>query len=468
MGVCLRPRNAIWRCGKSTHAGWLVGGAPNNYSFAKRTMLSPTATSAITLRWVTRLRWGAALGQALTVIATATVLHLAVPAGWLALVIGATVVTNAALVAWLRQPREVSPRLLAAVLAFDTLSLYALLYLTGGPSNPFSVLFLVEIALAALVLGLGYALAITVLSTLAYAALFARNVPLEGMEHMHHAGTSAFNVHLQGMFVAFLLAAVLIAYFVTRVALELRARERALVAAERRAQTNEKLASLSTLAAGAAHELGTPLATIAVVATELERAAEQLALTDLEGSRHLREDARLVRREVERCSAIVRQMSRDAGGTPGEAPEPLPARELTARLLRGVEPEQARRLDLETADVELRLPPRALVQVLGSLVKNAFDASDAAGRVRVSLETRVQDGSPRARFIVGDRGLGMSEGELARIGEPFFTTKPPGAGLGLGVFLARAFADRLGGHLSFSSQPGRGTTVVLDLPTTCS
>ncbi len=425
-------------------------------------MLSP---SAITLRWVSRLRWGAAVGQALTVVATATLFHLPVPTGWLALVIGATVVTNIALVTWLRRPREVSPRLLAGVLAFDTASLYALLYLTGGPSNPFSVLFLVQIALAALVLGLGYALGITVLSTAAYAALFASNVPLAGMEHMHHAGTSAFSVHLQGMFVAFLLAAVLIAYFVTRVALELRTRERALAIAERRAQTNEKLASLSTLAAGAAHELGTPLATIAVIATELERAAARLP--DEAGARSLLEDARLVRAQVERCSAIVRQMSRDAGGTPGEAPEPLAAREVTARLLRGVEPEQVDRLDVETVDVELHLPPRALVQVLGSLVKNAFDASQADGRVRLSLETRVEDGSPRARFVVGDRGLGMSDDELARIGEPFFTTKPPGAGLGLGVFLARAFADRLGGHLSFTSQPGQGTTVVLDLPTAC-
>jgi two-component system sensor histidine kinase RegB len=426
-------------------------------------VLSP---SAITLRWVSRLRWGAAVGQALTVLATATLLHLPVPTGWLALVIGATMLTNVALVAWLRRPREVSPRLLAAVLAFDTLSLYALLYLTGGPSNPFSVLFLVQIALAALVLGLGYALGITVLSTAAYAALFASNVPLAGMEHMHHAGTSAFSVHLQGMFVAFLLAAVLIAYFVTRVALELRTRERALASAERRAQTNEKLASLSTLAAGAAHELGTPLATIAVVATELERAAARLP--DGPAAQSLRDDARLVRTEVERCSAIVRQMSRDAGGTPGEAPEPLGGHEVTARLLRGVEPEQAGRLDVEAVDVQLHLPPRALVQVLGSLVKNAFDASDSTGRVRVSLESRVQDGAPRARFVVGDRGLGMSDVDLARIGEPFFTTKPPGAGLGLGVFLARAFADRLGGHLTFSSQPGEGTTVVLDLPTTCS
>ena len=422
-------------------------------------MLSP---SAITLRWVSRLRWGAAFGQAATVMATAWLLRLAVPLGWLATVIGATVATNVALVFWLRRPRDVSPRLLAAVLAFDTLSLYALLYLTGGPSNPFSVLFLVQIALAALVLGLGYALAITVLSTAAYAALFGWNVPLAGMEHMHHAGTSAFSVHLQGMFVAFLLAAVLIAYFVTRVALELRARERALVVAERRAQTNEKLASLSTLAAGAAHELGTPLATIAVVATELERAAHRLA----DGG-SLRDDARLIRTEVERCSAIVRQMSRDAGATVGEAPEPLAGREVAARLLRGTPPEQVDRLDVEAADVELHLPPRALVQVLGSLVKNAFDASYPGGRVRVALQTRLEDGAPRACFVVGDHGLGMNESELSRMGEPFFTTKPPGAGMGLGVFLARAFADRLGGHLSFSSQPGKGTTVVLDLPASC-
>jgi two-component system sensor histidine kinase RegB len=180
------------------------------------------------------------------------------------------------------------------------------------------LLFLVQITLAALVLGMRYAAVIVALSTASYLFLFFVNVPIAGMEHMHHVGNSAFTVHLQGTFAAFTLAAVLIAYFVTRVSAALRERDAQLAEAQRLVARNERLASLSTLAAGAAHELGTPLATIAVASKELAHAADSIA-----GARSLREDARLIRQEVDRCGDIVQQMSARAGGPVGEVPETI-------------------------------------------------------------------------------------------------------------------------------------------------
>jgi two-component system sensor histidine kinase RegB len=107
------------------------------------------------------------------------------------------------------------------------------------------------------------------------------------------------------------------------------------------------------------------------------------------------------------------------------------------------------------------LPWRGLVQALGSLIKNALDATeDSNSSVVLTIET--VDGS--ARFSVVDRGHGILPEALPHVGEPFYTTKSPGVGMGLGVFLARAFADRLGGSLVISSDPGRGTRAVLDLP----
>ncbi|MEO7111471.1 MAG: ATP-binding protein [Polyangiaceae bacterium] len=415
------------------------------------------STPAITLRWLLRMRWGAVIGQAATILGTLLLFRLPLPLVALAVIILVTAMSNVVLQRWMRSTRSVSSRLVAAVLAFDTLSLGALLYFTGGPSNPFSVLFLVQITIAALVLGTGTTAAIVMLSAAAYAFLFFANVPLAGMEHMHHSGTSAFNLHLQGMFVAFTLAAVLIAYFVTRVSGALRQRDAQLEGAQRLAATNERLASLSTLAAGAAHELGTPLATIAIASKELERAAQLLS-----GADALREDAVLIRREVDRCRDIVQQMSAQAGGAAGEVPEKTDAKAIALELRRRLDEARSARLDVRAdASTAFVVPSRALVQTLGSLVKNAFEAtSDATAHVVLAIDSA----GDRIRFSVMDEGTGMTAEELAHVGEPFFTTKDPGAGMGLGVFLARAFADRLGGTLAFASTSPRGTKVVLEIP----
>jgi two-component system sensor histidine kinase RegB len=412
---------------------------------------------AITLRWVLQLRWGAVAGQTATIAVTALAFKLALPLGPLAAILALTALSNVALHRWMRASRVVRAELVAAVLGVDTLSLCALLYFTGGPSNPFSVLFLVQITIAALVLGVGYTAAVVALSTASYAFLFFDNVPLAGMEHMHHAGSSAFGLHLQGMFVAFALAAVLIAHFVTRVSSALREREAQLARAQRAVAASERLASLSTLAAGAAHELGTPLATIAVASTELERAAQSF-----EGTGALREDARLIRQEVDRCRDIVDQMSARAAGALGEVAERVEVRVLLGELRRRFDEPRAARLEVRVDGVDaLTVPWRGLAQVLASLVKNAFDASEASARA-VALTIGANHG--RLRFAVRDEGIGIPESDLPHVGEPFFTTKPPGAGMGLGLFLARSFADRLGGELSLSSEPGVGTTVVLELP----
>jgi two-component system sensor histidine kinase RegB len=404
-----------------------------------------------------RLRAWAVLGQLATIAGTVLFFHLALPLGALLLIVGATALSNVALARWMRLPRAVSPRVLAAVLAFDTLALWGLLRLTGGPSNPFSVLFLVQITMAALVLGMRYASAIVALSVAAYALLFFDNVPLEGAEHMHHAGSAAFRLHLQGMFVALTLAAVVIAYFVTRVSGALHERDAQLATARSIATSNERLASLSTLAAGAAHELGTPLATIAVASTELQRACERI-----EGAEALRDDARLIREQVNRCRDIVQRLSGRAGGALGEAPELVEVDRVVWELRRKMEAAQSDRLDVEAeASAAIRVPWRGLAQALGSLVKNAFDASDGPdARVLLAIEASRLS----ARFSVIDRGRGISPADLVHVGEPFYTTKAPGDGMGLGVFLARAFADRLGGHLALTSEPGAGTRAVIELP----
>jgi two-component system sensor histidine kinase RegB len=277
------------------------------------------------------------------------------------------------------------------------------------------------------------------------------------MEHAHHSGT-AFSVHLQGMWFALTIAASLIAYFVTRVSGALRAREAELLRTQQLAARNEKLASLSTLAAGAAHELGTPLGTIAIAAKELERsiqsAPEEAVL-----------DARLIRDELERCRAIVARMSANAGQAIGEAVEPTTTHAIVAALRDRMGEHMLAGIDVQVEDAAFEAPVQGLVQVLSNLVQNGLHATpDGGARVVLMSDVRRSSEGGVVRFTVLDRGRGVARGDLDRIGEPFFTTKPPGQGMGLGLFLARAFADRYGGRLVFASEDGKGARVTLELP----
>lgn len=416
---------------------------------AKRSRLS---VPAISLAWLLRLRWVAAVLQAVTVVVCLALFRMKLPVGALALLVFATLCSNGLLEAWRRQARHVPEALVPAVMVFDVLLLTALLYFSGGPTNPFSVLYLVNVTIAALVLPLGWAWAIVALSSGAYALLFFEHVAASGLR-AHMAG-GEFSLHLQGMWVAFTLAATVIAYFVSRVARALGRREIELAEAREAAARNELLASLTTLAAGAAHELGTPLGTIAVAAGELAR--------ELEGTPSaaaLLDDARLIRKELARCRAILDRMS----GRASDADEPLQwtrSADLLQAVKAAVGNARSERLVLASASTELTLRVRgaSLAQVLASLANNALDASQG------DVELRVDAGSERVRFLVQDSGAGMPPDVLKHVGEPFFTTKPPGSGMGLGIFLARAFAARSGGALKLESGLGRGTTAILELP----
>ncbi len=406
----------------------------------------------VTLPWLLRLRWYAVGGQLFTVALVRLGLGLSLPVPALVTCIAATAVTNLALGRWLALGHEASPRLIASVLVLDTLLLTMLLFLAGGPENPFSALYLVHVTLAAVVLGRRWGWTVLALSAACFLLLFVAPVPLAAP-----AALDVRSLHLRGTWIAFLVAGVVTAAFVSRIADELKAREHELALVQAVAARHEKLASLTTLAAGAAHELGTPLATIAVVARELEHGAERLELGP-----GVREDLRLIREQVERCRLILVQMSAKAGETAGELPGPLAVEALVTELRSALPAERAARLEVEVGGEIARIeaPRQALVQVLTSLARNAFDASDPAAKVRLVL-ARAGD---RVRFSVVDRGQGMSPEVLSRAGDPFFTTKPTGRGTGLGLFLARAFAERLGGKLLLSSEPGAGTLAALELP----
>ena len=405
---------------------------------------------AINFSWLIKLRWGAIAGQIVTIFGVARVLGVELPLTALFAVIATELVSNIVCVVAAR--RRTPPEWWCGlVMTLDVLLLTALLHLTGGPFNPFSFLYLVEIALAAVILRARWTWTLVLVSLVGSGALFVgpREALTSRGDHMQ--------LHLRGMWVAFGVAATFIVYFLMRVRRDLEARELDLVAAQRRGARQERLASLATLAAGAAHELATPLGTIALAAKELERRLTTIADADAV------EDVQLIRAQVSRCRGILDSMAAEAGQSAGEPSRDVPVADLLRLAVDGLRAEPPIEVDVTAINGQrLRVPPRAVAQAVKSLLKNAQDASQTHTPVQLSASCTPSE----VRIEVLDRGSGMAEPVLARAGEPFFTTKEPGRGMGLGLFLTRTVVEQLGGQLALSPRPGGGTRALVTLPAT--
>ena len=393
------------------------------------------------------MRWGALAIVASSIVVADRALDAGLPLVPMWSLVALGTVSNL----WLAS-RKGEARHLGAYLILDVVLLTALLYFSGGPTNPFSIIYVVYIAMSAVMLPPRWTWTIAGLSVVSFAALFVVHSP---DAHAGHSGHGAgFQAHLYGMFVALVLAVALITYFVSQLSLELRRRERELAEAEERTHRWGKLASIATLAAGAAHELGTPLGTIAVAAKEMQRQAERL-----DGAQGLLEDAQLIREELERCRVVLDRMAAAGGEHVGETVETVDIDELFAEVRVRLDPAQAERWDTD-ADVEtIQAPPEALAQMTENIARNGFDACPDG---QVSLHVARAEGAVELRF--SDEGHGMEPEVSKRAADPFFTTKEAGDRMGLGLFLARTLVDSLGGRLQIDSMPGQGTTILVTLP----
>jgi two-component system sensor histidine kinase RegB len=343
---------------------------------------------------------------------------------------------------------------LAAVLITDVVVLTTILRFTGGVHNPFGSFYLVHVALAAVALNPFYTALIAGLCALGFASLFAGSVRPDLVDgSICGLGTTMpEELHLRGMLVSFVLTAGCIAFFAGRLQDALRHRERELVRLREKSARQDQFAALATLAAGAAHELGTPLGTILVAAGEISRAVADEPL-----GASVAEDAELIRAEARRCREILDRMHQKAGDPPQSIEVASLFEQARQRL-----GSAARLVSFEAVSKDLTIycPNEALVQATISLVRNAIDATTGDQMVRVSVEAT--GGS--VRLSVVDRGSGLDELAATHAGEPFFTTKPAGAGMGLGLFLVRLLAERVGGSFRLEANNPRGTRAILDLP----
>ena len=421
--------------------------------------------------WLIKLRWVAVIGQLLTVAGAILLLKIQIPMLWaIAVVITLTVISNLFLTFWLgRWQRHLvsgpfpADLILGLVLVMDMLSLTTLLFATGGPNNPFSLFFFVNLSLCALMLNRNWAWAINLLTIFCFAGLLYVHHGLEpldfGLQMIYERGD--FSIQHLGLLVAFATCSSVIVYFMTRLTGELREQQRRVRRAQLQQSRSEKLEALGTLAAGTAHELATPLSTIAVVARDVEQAFEEHP-PNFPGAADVIEDVHLIRSQLDRCRKIIDRMASHAGETIGESIELVTIERLSNASLEGLIGQGRVQLQLpgDADQQSICVPLDGLSQAIRGLVQNALDADPSDRPVNIEVDRDDQFWNWRIK----DRGSGMTAEELNRISEPFFTTKPTGKGMGLGVFLAKNVLKRLGGSVGFKSKLGQGTCVTVRLP----
>ena len=408
----------------------------------------------INLRWIVRLRWGAVAGQSATILVAGRFLREPLPIGPLLSVCALLAAWNLIVHLWLLRGATPTDRACALNLLADVIALTALLALSGGAFNPFSLLYLVHITIAAVILPARWSTLLAASSVLCYSAL--QRVPAGSLSLISE---DPMLLHIRGRWVAFIVAAVFISTFSRRMSDALRRRDDELDRARSDAEATERLAALGTLAAGTAHELNTPLGTIAILAAELA--------AQLDGDR--KQEAEEIRRQISRCKEIIGKMLAPRGGAELEEAKEF---EVAPVVEAAVERWQAGRkgprprllIEQSVRRARARLAMHGFEQAVMNLLDNAAQATEskAAREVKIVL-TRQLD---LLRLTVSDNGVGVPEALLRRIGEPFFTTKEPGRGTGLGLYLARHVVEREGGEMIVSSTEGRGTEVTLTVPET--
>jgi two-component system sensor histidine kinase RegB len=424
--------------------------------------------------WLVVLRWAAVLGQLACIGAAKFVFHW--PLRWepLLLIVFAVAVSNAVLQRQRPHSRKGVESVVGSVLLFDTVALTGLLFFSAGVFNPFTVMYLVHITLSAVVLPSRWTWGIAVLSMACFAALFQwtpdsiASHEMHGLqEHEAHHGRDAspFSAHLLGMWFAFCIAAALISVFVHHIKRALADQQSQLDALREAAGKAQHLASLTTLVAGAAHELGTPLGTISLAATEMKRHLTTRA--EMGDRLALRQDAELIVEQTARCRAIIDRMAYRAGQDFGAMPEWVAVGEIVEWLQARFPSTRVQwwsEFSDQTDDhAHIHVARTPLLQSLSSLVTNALDATEHMPAERSVVQVRIASQQDSLVFEVRDEGEGMNDETLRQSMVPFFTTKEPGRGLGLGLFLVQTFAEQSSAAFTLDSHPGRGTVARLVL-----
>lgn len=350
----------------------------------------------------------------------------------------------------LRQTWPVTDAEFFAQLLFDVLAHGLLLYASGGATNPFISYFLVPLTIAAAVLPWRYTSALALISVGLYSALLFIFVPLPlfapAANEMHHHDTT-LNPHVFGMWCNFALSAALITYVVVRMANTVREQQRELNLRREQALHNEQLLAVATLAAGTAHELGTPLTTMTVLLDEMRS-----------DDATLNADIALLKRQVQSCRATLRRLVNTAEAHRLQQYQTQPAPQFIAEVLdrwQVMRPDAQYHFHCSDTGPSLHID-EPLRQAIINLLDNGADAGDAP------LQITLDHDDAQITLRIRDNGPGLAHDIAEQLGKPFVTGKKHG--LGLGLFLSHATIERRGGDIRLYTHPDGGTEAVLHLP----
>ncbi len=400
--------------------------------------------NSVRLRTLTNLRWMAIAGQVAALIGAPTYFHLVLPLGLCASAVGLSVVANLVFMTVYPGNKRLSEREAVAMLLFDLVQLALLLAATGGLTNPFALLVLAPVTISATALGLGATVLVAGTASVLVTVAAYVNKPLGLTDGSILAVPPLFRF---GFWLAIIIGIIFLAVYSRRVATENRAMSDALFAAQMALAREQKLTDLGGVVAAAAHELGTPLATIKMVCTEM--------IDDLEGQTDLRDDAMLIREQADRCRDILRSM-----GRAGKDDLMLKQAPLTAVVREAAEPHLMRGKDVVFAEqsgrpakqpIILRRPE--VIHGLRNLVQNAVDFAQA--KVWIDINWTDRDMSIR----ITDDGAGFPAQMIDRIGDPFVRPRKANderlrkgyEGMGLGLFIAKTLLERTGAELTFAN-----------------
>jgi two-component system sensor histidine kinase RegB len=430
--------------------------------------LSPSARGRVRLRTLNNLRWMAVAGQSVALFIVFFALNYPLPLFGCAMAIGTSVALNLGLAVRYPAAHRLTNREATLYLAYDVLQLAALLYFTGGIQNPFALMFIAPVVIGAATLNFGNTVFLALLAFVSISVIAVVHEPLPWAPGETLVLPPLYQV---GIWSSLVIGIGFTSIYAWRIASEAARMSAGLAATQLALAREHRVASIGALATAAAHELGTPLGTIAVVSHELERALPP-------GSPEA-EDARLLRAEAERCRGILTKLARPEESVIG-AMERLPLGALLDDLASqyrggGI----AIPIDIPQASAKQPEPKvwraPALLHGLGNVIANAADFAESEVRVRAEW-----DGNA-LRVSVEDDGPGFAPDILERIGEPYVTSRPgsyavaetelePAAayvgqqGMGLGFFIAKTLIEQTRGNLSVANRESGGARVVARWP----
>ncbi|WP_029151480.1 ATP-binding protein [Methylovulum miyakonense] len=429
------------------------------------------------LRWLFILRNLMILSESLLIILSSYGLNIHLPQQQLWMVVFMIGALNFYTSVRLQAEEPVNETEIFIQLIMDVVAIAALLYLTGGASNPIIWVFLLPVIITAIMLPHSYAWYMVIITTSMYTVLMAFNIPLPAIEphspnpHLLHSGVNYdalqqahalsdkhyFNLHIFGMWFGFVFSAGLVAFFVVELAIALRIQERNLAEARENALRDERVVALGTLAASAAHDMGTPLGTIAIVTHELEQEYPEHRFPDLH------EKTLIMKQEIERCKAALSVMSASAGELRAESGRVILFVEYIDEVIKQWRTHKASTKlnfiidpDVDT-DAKI-IAERTLTHSIINILNNAAEVSPVEKGIELHANWDLQ----QAVIKIRDFGVGLPAEVLEFTGkQPVISKK---RGLGVGLFLTYSTIQRLGGKINLYNLDSGGACVEITIP----